>query len=342
MHEIGAPKHAREMECVIYQKGSGAADVVDCAEGGAACRVVLKRLDMVGEEEFGWVRLVDPAEETVDELADALGLHPLAAEDAVQAHQRPKTERFGDVLAVSLKTLWYLEEAAEVETGGMMVFLGPRFVLTVRHGPVDPAADAERHLRADPSTLSCGPVSVLHAVLDAVVDAYSDAAGKVRDALSELERSVFSSSREDLTERIYTLKREVLEFRDAVQPLVPVVQGFVARPPTGWPHEVLPYFRDVADHLQRTETEVRSLDELLNSALGAHLARVGTWQNDDMRRISAWAAIFAVPTMVAGVYGMNFQHMPELGWVLGYPLALGVMVVAAGALYQAFRHNGWL
>jgi magnesium transporter len=182
---------------------------------------------------------------------------------------------------------------------------------------------------------------VLHAVLDTVVDSYTEAAVQVRTDLTALERRVFSPERDDLTEQIYTLKREVLEFRDAVQPLVPVVQDF-AGPHAGWPEEMLPYFRDVADHMHRTDTEVRSLDELLNSALDAHLARVGTWQNDDMRRISAWAAILATPTLVAGIYGMNFAHMPELSWTYGYPLAITVMAGAAALLHRTFRRNGWL
>ncbi|WP_272254907.1 CorA family divalent cation transporter [Streptomyces xanthophaeus] len=170
-----------------------------------------------------------------------------------------------------------------------------------------------------------------------------EAAAKVRAALNRLEDQVFSTSRVDHTEGIYWLKREVREFRDAVQPLVPVLQGLLGGPgDSRHPPKALPYFRDVADHLHRTDIEVRTLDELLNSVLDAQQARVGTWQNDDMRRISAWAAIFAIPTMVAGVYGMNFAHMPELGRTYGYPLALGLMALASGLLHRAFRRNGWL
>ncbi|UUS33630.1 MULTISPECIES: magnesium and cobalt transport protein CorA [Streptomyces] len=375
----------------MYEERSGRSDTVECGLEEEACHQVLKRLRDLGEGEFGWVRLVDPAEADVVQLAEGLGLHPLAVEDAVQAQQRPKRERFGDVLAVALKTLWYLEDETAVETGEMMLFVGPRYVLTVRHGPVDPAAEAARRLAANPGMLRFGPLSVLHAVLDVVVDAYSDSAEKVRTALTTLEDSVFSTTRVDHTQAIYSLKREVREFRDAVQPLVPVLQGLLSDPRQDdwesqdgqWSQDgqegqegqegrngqegqygqdarewrdgpdgrdprahhlpkALPYFRDVADHLNRTDTEVRSLDELLNSVLDAQQARVGTWQNDDMRRISAWAAIFAIPTMVAGVYGMNFEHMPELGWSYGYPLALALMALASGALYRAFRRNGWL
>ncbi|ARE73262.1 magnesium transporter CorA [Streptomyces sp. Sge12] len=331
------------MECVVYEEQSGRSEFVECGLDDEACRLVLKRLRGLDEGEFGWVRLVDPAEGELVQLAEELGLHRLAVEDAVQARQRPKRERFGDVLAVALKTLWYVEEEAAVETGELMLFVGPRYVLTVRHGELDPAAEAARRLDADPAMLRFGPLSVLHAVLDVVVDAYSEAAETVRAALDRLEDRVFSSARVDHTEDIYSLKREVREFRDAVQPLVPVLPGLLSGPAEEeLPAKVLPYFRDVADHLHRTDTEVRTLDELLNSVLDAQQARVGTWQNDDMRRISAWAAIFAVPTMVAGVYGMNFEHMPELGWSYGYPLAVGLMALASGCLYRAFRRNGWL
>ncbi|KPI05786.1 Mg2 transporter protein CorA family protein [Actinobacteria bacterium OV450] len=326
----------------MYEEHSGRSETVECGLEDEACQHVLKRLRDLGEGEFGWVRLVDPAEAELVQLAQELGLHPLAVEDAVQARQRPKRERFGDVLAVALKTLWYIDADRAVETGELMLFVGPRYVLTVRHGAVDPAAEAARRLEAAPGMLRFGPLSVLHAVLDVVVDAYSDAADNVRAALSALEDCVFSASRVDHTSQIYTLKREVREFRDAVQPLVPVLQSLLTGPGQDFPPKVLPYFRDVADHLNRTDTEVRSLDELLNSVLDAQQARVGTWQNDDMRRISAWAAIFAIPTMVAGVYGMNFEHMPELSWSYGYPLALGLMALASGLLYRAFRRNGWL
>ncbi|MCY0921640.1 magnesium and cobalt transport protein CorA [Streptomyces sp. H27-G5] len=331
------------MECVVYEERSGRSETVECGLEDEACRTALKRLHGLDDGEFGWIRLVDPDESELVQLAEELGLHPLAVEDAVQAHQRPKRERFDDVLAVAIKTLWYVEDETAVETGEMMMFVGPRYVLTVRHGAVDPTAEAARRLDADATMLRFGPLSVLHAVLDVVVDAYSDAAVKVRNALNRLEDQVFSSARVDHTEGIYSLKREVREFRDAVQPLVPVLNGLLSGPgEERHAPKAEPYFRDVADHLHRTDTEVRTLDELLNSVLDAQQARVGTWQNDDMRRISAWAAIFAIPTMVAGVYGMNFEHMPELGWTYGYPLAVGLMALASGALYRAFRRNGWL
>jgi magnesium transporter len=329
------------MRCLIYRESQGAPEQVDCEQTDGGLKAVLESLKRVGEQEFCWVQMDDPDPSDLTELAGPLGLHPLAVEDAVQAHQRPKRERYGDVLVVALKTLWYVADGSDVETGEVMVFTGPRFALTVRHGSADPVAEASRRLGDAPEMLRFGPAAVLHAVLDTVVDSYLDASVQVRTDLTTLERSVFAPGREDLTEQIYSLKREVLEFQDAVRPLVPVVQDF-AGPRAEWPEEMLPYFRDVADHMHRTDTEVRSLDELLNSVLDAHLARVGTWQNDDMRRISAWAAILATPTLVAGIYGMNFAHMPELSWTYGYPLAVAVMVTAATLLHRTFRRNGWL
>ncbi|MER5927709.1 magnesium and cobalt transport protein CorA [Streptomyces mirabilis] len=332
------------MRCDIYRESSDEQEQheeVDCRQADGGRAAVLESLKRLGDKEFCWVHLDGPGPGDLEALAGQLGLHPLAVEDAGEAHQRPKRERYGDVLAVNLKTLWYVEETCEVETGEVMVFTGPRFALTVRHGKSDPTVEAARRLHEDPQMLRFGPVAVLHAVLDTVIDSYTEAAVQVRADLTALERRVFSPARDDLTEGIYSLKREVVEFRDAVQPLAPVVQDFTG-PRAEWPEGALPYFRDVADHLHRTDTEVRSLDELLNSALDAHLARVGTWQNDDMRRISAWAAILAAPTLVAGIYGMNFAHMPELSWTYGYPLAITVMVTAAGLLHRAFRRNGWL
>ncbi|MFF2364635.1 magnesium and cobalt transport protein CorA [Streptomyces sp. NPDC058122] len=329
------------MECVIYQEQTGESEQIDCGQSDGGCQAALDRVAVPRPGEFAWIRMDEARPDELERLGKCLTLHPLAIEDAVQAHQRPKQERYGDVLTVAVKTLWFVEQTADVETGEVMIFLGPCFALTVRHGVNDPTAEAARRLAEQPHMAALGPVSVLHAVSDVIVDAYAAAAAQVRTDLTDLERCVFSPSREDLTERIYSLKREVVEFRDAVGPLVPVMQPFTtARDDLPW--QVVPYFRDVADHLSRTDTEVRGLDDLLGSVLDAHLAKVGTWQNDDMRRISAWAAIFAVPTMIAGIYGMNFAHMPELDWGYGYPCAITVMALGAGLLYRAFRRNGWL
>ncbi|MGV9563818.1 magnesium and cobalt transport protein CorA [Streptomyces sp. NPDC003480] len=329
------------MECVIYQERTGEREQVDCRQEDGGCQAALDRLGVLKQDEFAWIRMDEPGQEDFERLGEYLNLHPLAVEDAVQAHQRPKLERYGDVLAVAVKTLWFVEQTSDVETGEVMIFLGSSFVLTVRHGALDPMVEAAIRLEDAPHSAGLGPVSVLHAVADVIVDGYEQAAAQVREDLTDLERCVFSPTREDLTEQIYSLKREVVEFRGAVQPLVPVMQHLtVSR--DDWPPQVEPYFRDVSDHLTRTDTEVRALDDLLSSVLDAHLAKVGTWQNDDMRRISAWAAILAIPTLVAGIYGMNFAHMPELDWRYGYPCALAVMALGAGLLYRSFRRKGWI
>ncbi len=339
--ECGGGSIRKGMECVIYQKQTGECEQIDCEQADGGCQTTLDRLAGLKPDEFAWIRMAEPRHEALQQLGEYLKLHPLAIEDAVQAHQRPKQERFGDVLAVAVKTLWFVEQTADVETGETMIFLGPSFALTVRHGANDPAVEAARRLAQQPDMVRLGPVSVLHAVTDVIIDAYAQAAAQVRTDLTELEECVFSPTREDLTEQIYSLKREVVEFRDAIGPLVPVIHPF-ATGRDDWPRQIVPYFRDVADHLTRTDIEVRALDDLLGSILDAHLAKVGTWQNDDMRRISAWAAIVAFPTMVAGIYGMNFTHMPELDWRYGYPCALAVMALGAGLLYRAFRRKGWL
>ncbi|MFG1664614.1 magnesium and cobalt transport protein CorA [Streptomyces sp. Y7] len=339
--ERGRGSTREGMECVIYREQTGAGERIDCRQAEGGSQAALDSLAGLKPDEFAWIRMDGPRQEELQRMGESLNLHPLAIEDAVQAHQRPKQEHYGDVLAVALKTLWFIEQTADVETGEVMIFLGPSFVLTVRHGATDPTVEAERRLAQQPDMAQLGPVAVLHAVTDVIVDAYGQAAAQVRTDLTELERQVFSPAREDLTERIYSLKREVVEFRDAIQPLVPVLQPFTTVR-QDWPRQIVPYFRDVADHLTRTDAEVRALDDLLGSALDAHLAKVGTWQNDDMRRISAWAAILAIPTMVAGIYGMNFAHMPELDWRYGYPCALAAMALGAGLLYRAFRRNGWL
>ncbi|MGW0496653.1 magnesium and cobalt transport protein CorA [Streptomyces sp. NPDC003007] len=329
------------MECAIYREQTDECEMIECRSKGEECQVVLDRLAALKPDEFAWIRMDEPDQDELQRLGEYLELHPLAIEDAVQAHQRPKQERYGDVLAVAVRTLWFVEQTEDVETGEVMIFLGPSFALSVRHGAADPTAEAAARLADAPQMARLGPVSVLHAVIDVIVDAYAQAAANVRSDLTELERCVFSPSRDDLTEQIYSLKREVVEFRDAVQPLVPVVHDFTT-PRDAWPRQMVPYFRDVADHLTRTDIEVHALDDLLGSVLDAHLAKVSTWQNDDMRRISAWAAILALPTLVAGVYGMNFAEMPELDWRYGYPCALAVMALGAGLLYRAFRRNGWL
>lgn len=294
-----------------------------------------------GDEAFLWIGLHAPTGPEFDQVSEELRLHPLAIEDAVEAHQRPKLERYGDVMFLVLKTLSYDDPTAQIETGEINVFVGKDFVITVRHGDHNPLSDVRRRIEDDTELIKHGPVAVVYAVCDSVVDAYEHIAEAVQADITELEAEVFSTGRSNLVERIYSLKREVLEFQRAVGPLVPVARDLVAGR-VQVPEAVRPFFRDVADHAIRVAAGVDSFSELVTSILNAHLTQVGVRQNEDMRKISAWVAILAVPTMVAGIYGMNFDHMPELRWTFGYPLALSVMAIACGTLYWLFRRSGWL
>lgn len=290
---------------------------------------------------FLWIGLFEPDEGEFELVKDELNLHPLAAEDAVSAHQRPKLERYGDTLFVVLKTLSYLDETSDIEVGEIMVFLGRDFVVTVRHGAGNPLGPVRKRLEEDAELIAHGATAVLYAVCDEVVDRYGLVAHEVEVDIIGLERAVFDPGARDVTAAIYSLKREVLEFRGAEDPLVPVLQeivkGRVAE--CGSTRE---YFRDVLDHLLRVDEQVDAHNELLNSVLTAHLALLGKQQNEDMRKISAWAAIIAVPTAIAGIYGMNFDHMPELHWSFGYPLVIAVMAVACVLLFRRLRKSGWL
>ncbi|RSN52734.1 MULTISPECIES: magnesium and cobalt transport protein CorA [Actinomadura] len=290
---------------------------------------------------FVWIGLFEPGAAEFDLVKDELELHPLAAEDAVAAHQRPKMERYGDTLFVVLKTLTYIDATSDIEVGEIMVFLGADFVVTVRHGAGNPLGPVRDRLERDPGMLRHGATSVLYAVCDEVVDRYGVIAHEVEVDIIGLERSVFDPDAPDVTADIYSLKREVLEFRGAEDPLVPVLQEIVKGrvPECAGTRE---YFRDVLDHLLRVDAQVDAHNELLNSVLTAHLALVGSRQNADMRKISAWAAIIAVPTAIAGIYGMNFDHMPELHWTWGYPAVLAVMATVCAVLFRRLRKSGWL
>ncbi len=293
-------------------------------------------------EGFIWIGLKDPTAAEFEQVAAELGLHPLAVEDAVNGHQRPKLEQYRDSLFVVLKTLRYIEASSDVETGEIMLFLGDRFVVTVRQGELSPLRDVRRLLEEQPEMLAHGPAVVLHAVMDSVVDTYTDIDVELERDLDDIEIDVFAGDRHTDAARIYALKREVLEFRRAAGPLVEPARRL-------WEEDIRfvdgaakPFFRDVHDHVLRVEEHVASYDRLLTDVLSAHLAQVSVQQNNDMRRISAWVAIAAVPTMVAGVYGMNFDYMPELGWRYGYFAVLGLLAVACGVLFRAFKRSGWL
>ncbi|GCD93367.1 magnesium transport protein CorA [Embleya hyalina] len=322
------------VDCAIYTNGRR-------TEGPSDFSDALDEARRVGDS-FLWIGLHEPTPTEFDLVTSEFGLHPLAVEDALHAHQRPKLETYDDSIFLVLKTLHYYDETSSVETGELMMFIGDSFVVTVRHGPGAELKSVRRRVEKQPKLLRHGPGAVMYAVADAVVDAYLAIAGELETDLEELEARVFSASRENDAERIYLLKREVLECRRAALPLIEPIRRLATSEVAFVPADTRPFFRDVADHVTRVTEQIESFDRLLSDVLGAHLAQVGVRQNEDMRKISAWAAIFAVPTMIAGVYGMNFDHMPELKSAWGYPGAVVLMVLSCVGLYRMFRRSGWL
>jgi magnesium transporter len=297
---------------------------------------------------FMWLGLHEPNSEQLTLLGAVFGLHPLALEDSSNGRQRPKVERYDDEMFFALRTLAYREnddrsEGGEVvETGAVMVFLGDFFAITVRHGRYASLRGVRQRLEANPQQLALGPSAVLHAVADKIVDDYLGVVDAVNEDIEEIENSVFGPRPRPEIERIYQLKRDVIEMKRSVSPLFDPLHELSSRPRRLVNPEIREYFRDVEDHLVRVREQVASFDELLSSILQAGLARLTVSENEDMRRISAWVAIAAVPTMIAGVYGMNFEHMPELRSEWGYPGVLTLMFGVCASLWRGFRKNGWL
>jgi len=342
-------KSASESTAQLSAEEIGTA-VVDCGlyEGGKRrggrieLETALKQASDC-EDGFVWIGLHDPSPEVVGKVAEHFELHPLAVEDAVHAHQRAKLDTFGDSLFLVLKTARYIDHEELVEIGEVMIFAGQRFVVTVRHGEGSPLNEVRRDLEAHPDLLSLGPSSVVYAIADRVVDDYAEVIDGFEVDIEQVEVEVFSDDGSNPAQRIYKLKREVLEFRRAVSPLISPIQRLTDQQ-TGVPIDprTRDYFRDVLDHLIRDAERIQSFDEILTGVLQANLAQLSARDNQDMRKLSAWVAIIAVPTMVVGIYGMNFDHMPELHWRFGYPLVLIVTLVVCLALYRNFKRTGWL
>ncbi|WP_456584923.1 magnesium/cobalt transporter CorA [Blastococcus sp. SYSU DS0973] len=331
----------------------GTAAVIDCAvyvDGRRQEAVRPADALRVAEERGGfvWLGLYAPDEDELGAIAEEYDLHPLAVEDAVYAHQRPKLERYDDALFMVLKTATYVEHeeltatSEVVDTGEVMVFLGPNYVITVRHGEHGGLGELRHRLEEQRELLCLGPAAVLYAVADLVVDSFVDVTAAVEQDVEELEASVFSPERTDDVGRLYQLKRELMSLRRAVSPLEVPLQKLAERPVDVVPDAMRSYFRDVFDHAVRVRDQVSGLDELLTSILQASLARTQMADNEDMRKISAYAGIIAVPTAIAGIYGMNFTYMPELDEKWGYPAVLLVILTAIVLLYRGFRRNGWL
>jgi magnesium transporter len=294
------------------------------------------------KHDFVWVGLHDPTSDELDSVAKVYDLHPLAVEDAITAHQRPKVERYDESLFIVLKSLWYVDEEDAVETGEISLFVGHKFVVTVRHGSGGALSDTRHRLEGMKNVLAHGPSAVVYAVCDQVVDRYEEVAESLQIDVDEVEQSVFSTERTNDAARIYVLKRELAEMRRAVMPLREPMNRFAGGQVSGIHSDAGPYFRDVADHMARVADTIDSLDSLLSTAFEAHTAQISIQQNDDMRKISAAAGLIVAPTVVGSVYGMNFDHMPELHWAFGYPFALALMALSSLTVYFISKRAGWL
>lgn len=293
---------------------------------------------------FVWVGLVDPTKPELLAVQEVFDLEHLQVEDAANDRQRAKVDVSdeGTVFAV-LKTLGYNHESAVVDTGQVAIFTGPGFAVTVRHGLHGDLASVRDRLKASPTLREHGPLAVLYAIMDLTVDGYLAVVDAVSDDVGEVETDVFAmTSSNDVTKRVYELKRENMQARRAVQPLATVAHEFAQETFTPIPQALKPYFRDIGEHILRAHDAIESIDSLLMTMLMASTAMQDLQQNADTRKISAWVAIAAVPTVAGGIYGMNFENMPELSTQWGYPLILTVIAVICLLLYRGFKRNGWL
>ncbi|WP_426621221.1 magnesium/cobalt transporter CorA [Microbacterium sp. As-52] len=305
---------------------------------------------------MGWIGLYRPSEEEIRAVADEFGIHALVVEDALSGHQRAKLERYGEVLFMVLRPARYLDDVEEVEFGEVHVLVGPDFVVTIRHAESPNLGRVRRRLEADPALLARGPEAVMYAILDEVVDEYTPVLAGLENDIDEIESQLFEENT-DATQRIYDLGREVIDFQRATQPLSGMLEALLRGSDKYQVTEELQrYLRDVLDHTLRVSDRATTFRTVLDNALTVESTIVARRQNEEMRRmtelsirqndevkkISGWAAILFAPTLVGTIYGMNFDHMPELHWLLGYPMAVGMMIALGFGLYAAFKRKGWL
>ncbi len=316
----------------IYVDGRRAAEPGSVYETYEACRT---------QKGIAWIGLYKPTAEEFESVAQEFELHPLAVEDALDAHQRPKLERYGETLFIVLRPARYVDESERVEFGETHVFVGKDFVITVRHSEVPDLGEVRGQLEADPELLRRGPEAILHAIMDRIVDDYGPVADGLENDIEEIEAQVFGG-RADVSRRVYELSREVIQFQRATDPLNDVLGALMRGDTIEVDPEVRRYLRDVQDHAQQVSDRLSGYRELLQSILSVNLTLVSLSQNEQVKKISAWAAILFAPTLIGTVYGMNFDHMPELHWTLGYPFALTLMVLTSVVLYFAFKRRGWL
>jgi magnesium transporter len=321
--------------------------VINCAAYSGGLRISDVAISAIGEvlsqdDRFVWIGLFEPSEELLREVQERFGLHDLAIEDAHKAHQRAKLEQYGDSLFAVLRTAQLAAEN-RVEFGETHVFLGKKYVVTVRHGSLRSHVGLRARCEASPERLAIGPGYVFYALMDFIVDQYFPILEALEGDLEGLEDQIFNDqSDRKVTGRIYSMKRDLLAMKRAVSPLVDIANRLMRSEGDLIPQETRVYFRDVYDHAVRINEMVDSQRELLTAALEANLSLIAVSQNEDTKRLAAWAAIIAVPTMIAGIYGMNFRHMPELDAWYGYPVALVLMFAACAFLHSRFRRAGWL
>ena len=307
-------------------------------------------------DNMAWIGLYRPDPRQLGQLAGEFGLHELAIEDAITAHQRPKLERYGDTLFVVLRTARYVDHDEEVDFGEVHVFVGPDFVITVRHSESPNLATVRRRMESQPELLRRGPEAVLYAIVDEIVDGYAPVLAGLENDVDEIETDVFRGE-PSASRRIYELSREVIEFQRATRSLAGMLDGLTAGfSKYGIDEELQRYLRDVADHNTQIVERLDGLRQLLQNILTVNATLVGQQQseemkslteasfqqNEEVKKISAWAAILFAPTLIGTVYGMNFENMPELGWGHGYPFALGLMATTCIGLYVLFRRRDWL
>jgi magnesium transporter len=320
------------LDCAHYKDGERQdSEPLELDEAAARCK----------DDGFVWLGLHDPSPAELRDVADRFDLPPLAVEDAMQAHQRPKLEDYDDGYFLVLHTARYLDDEEEVEFGEVHVFTGPGFVIVIRHGAASELHSARERLEESPALLREGAPAAVWAIMDKVVDDYEPVMAGLENDVEEVEVAVFGE-REDQTRRIYFLRRELAEFYRAVHPLLMPLDALISAEYPDISPKLGEHLRDVADHVKRIEESVITQRELLTSILQANLAVISLEQNETVKKISGWAAVVAVPTLIASIYGMNFEHMPELKWQYGYPAALVAMLLVGYVLNRVLRRAGWL
>ncbi|MCB5169841.1 magnesium and cobalt transport protein CorA [Streptomyces bambusae] len=347
-HHPAPEPHRSVVEAAVYRDGRRIASPATLAETFRTLREQ--------QDGMAWIGLHRPTESELHSLAAEFNLHPLAVEDALEAHQRPKLERYGDTLFVVLRAARYLDAPEEVDFGELHVFVGTDFLITVRHAAAPDLSAVRSRMEESPDLLALGPEAVLYAILDAVVDGYAPVVEGVQIDIDEIETEVFRGDPE-VSRRIYELSREMVEFQRATRPLVGMLHALMAGfAKYGTDEELQRYLRDVADHVTHTSERVDGFRQALTEILTVNatlvtqqqnaemraLAEAGFEQNEEIKKISSWAAILFAPTLVGTIYGMNFEDMPELKWAGGYPFAILLMAVVCTSLYVIFKKRDWL